>query len=163
MPEPIAEIVVEVPPVMEVDEIATKDAEIIKLKEERDNYKNVALKRLGKLPGDAEFMKNADEDTGLTVEETVKQTLLDREIAKIEREKSDEIKSLQRKLSEANLALKNRPGSGSIGGNDGGATVEVKDNVYSAEQLSYFTARATKLKLDPVKYIESMKKAATRR
>ena len=39
------------------DPILLRDKRIAELEEERNNYKNVALKRLGKLPGDAEFME----------------------------------------------------------------------------------------------------------
>lgn len=152
------EVVPEVVATPEVTLLMEKDKEITQLREERDNYKVVALKRLGKLPGDADFMKGADESTGLTVEETVKNTLLSNEIKRLEREKEEGFKKLERELSETKLALKNRPGAGSTGGNDGGATVEVKDNVFSQAQLDQLTATAIRLKADPVKFIERAKK-----
>src|SRR5689334_12190385 len=93
----------------EADVLTQKDEEIKKLTEERDNYKNVALKRLGKLPNDASFIEG-DKETGLTVEEQVKQALLEREIAKLNAEKEQEIKRMQKENAELRLALKNRPG-----------------------------------------------------
>lgn len=138
-----------------IDPITAKDEEIARLKEERDNYKTVALKRLGKLEGDADFMA-VDKESGLTVEEQVKKTLLDREIARIEQEKNAESKKLAKENAELRLALKNRPGS-SIGG-DSGTTTEVKDNVFSATQIEALRAKAIRLKADPEKFIENAKK-----
>lgn len=137
------------------DAIAAKDEEIVKLKEDRDNYKNVALKRLGKLPGDAEFLEGTDEKTGLTVEEQVKKTLLEREIAKAEESKDNEAKRLARENAELKLALKNRPG-GSIG-SDGGDSTTVKDNVFSPAQLEVLRATAKRINADPEKFIENAK------
>lgn len=137
------------------DAIAAKDEEIAKLKEDRDNYKNVALKRLGKLPGDAEFLEGVDEKSGLTVEEQVKKTLLDREIARKESDKDNEAKRLARENAELKLALKNRPG-GSMGG-DSGSSSEVKDNVFSAAQIEELKARAKRLNADPIAFIQKAK------
>lgn len=143
------------------DAVASKDQEIAKLREERDNYKNVALKRLGKLPGDAEFIGGADEKTGLTVEEQVKATLLEREIARAEAEKDAEAKRLARENAELKLALKNRPG-GAIGG-DNGSSTEVKDNVFSAAQIEALTAKAKRLNADPANFIAKAKENLARR
>lgn len=134
-----------------------KDAEIKKLTEERDNYKHVALKRLGKLPGDADFVPGVDEKTGLTVEEQVRKTLLDNELAKAEATKDAENKKLARENAELRLALKNQPGNG-LGGGGSGSELEVKDNVFSEAQLVDLRARATRLKTDPEKFIENAKK-----
>lgn len=147
--------VIEVPTEV-IDPIAVKDEEIAKLKIERDNYKTVALKRLGKLDGDADFM-GVDKESGLTVEEQVKKTLLDREIVKIEQEKTAESKRIIKENAELRLALKNRPGQ-SIGGDSGGATIEVKDNVFSDAQLGELRKKAERLKADPEKFIENAKK-----
>ena len=140
--------------VLEVDELAKRDEEIAKLKEERDNYKTVALKRLGKLDGDAEFMA-VDKESGLTVEEQVKKTLVEREIARIEQDKANDAKRLAKENAELRLALKNRPGSG-LGGDSGGSA-EVKDNVFSSQQLEALKQKAVRLKADPEKFIENAK------
>lgn len=144
-----------------VDALAARDAEIAKLKEDRDNYRNVALKRLGKLPGDAGFLEGADEKTGLTVEEQVKKTLLEREIAKAEADKETENRRLAKENAELRLALKNRPGA-SLGG-DSGTSTEVKDNVFSEAQLADLRKRAERLKADPEKFIEAAKRNLSNR
>lgn len=141
-------------PVVVIDPITKLEEENAKLIEERDNYKNVALKRLGKLPGDADFLNGEGKDE-LTVEEQVKLILLQREIDANEKSKNEETKRILRENSELKLALKNRPG-GSIG-SEGGSVVDVKDNVFSAEQIAELTRKAVQLKADPAKFIEKAK------
>jgi hypothetical protein len=148
------EVVVESETVVVDDKITKLEEEKAKLIEERDNYKNVALKRLGKLPGDAEFM-GVDKEGELSVAEQVRLALLDREIELTNKAKEDEAKRLARENAELRLALKNRP-QGSIGG-EGGASVESKDNVFSAEQIAALKAKAILLKADPEKFIERAK------
>lgn len=140
-----------------IDPIIAKDEEIAKLKKERDNYKTVALKRLGKLEGDAGFME-VDKDSGLTVEEQVKKTLLDREIARIEQEKEADSKKLAKENAELRLALKNRPSNIPAGGDSGNGGAEVRDNVFSAEQIETLKKKALALKADPEKFVENAKK-----
>lgn len=135
------------------DPLKLKDEEIVKLKEDRDNYKAVALKRLGKLPGDAEFLG----DEKLSVADQIKLALLDKEIESKEHAKDEEIKGLTRKVSELTLALKNRPNA-SLGGESAGSGSEVKDNVFSTEQISELKNRAKRLKMDPDKFVENAKK-----
>jgi hypothetical protein len=151
---PVAPVVVPVVDTV-MDPITAKDEEISKLKEERDNYKNVALKRLGKLPGDANFI--AGEKTELSVEEQVRLALLDKEIEKTQKEKDEKIRLMAKENSELKLALKNHPSQG-LGGGDGGSSVTVKDNVFSEAQIADLTKRALRLKADPQKFIESAKK-----
>ncbi len=141
MAENTEEVVVE--PIVEIDPIVAKDAEIAKLTEERDNYKTVALKRLGKLPGDANFV--AGEQTELSVEETVRIALLDKEIEKARKEKETETARIVKENAELRLALKNRP-SGSIGGGSG-ETLEVKDNILSESQIVAIRAKGERLKV----------------
>lgn len=142
---------------VEVDAIAEKDAKIRKLEGDLSNYKNVALKRLGKLPGDADFVKGADENTGLTVEETVRKMLLEGEYAKLTSDKDEYARQLQRQVSELTLALKNRPET-SIGG-DNNTNVETKtDSVFTDAQVAELRARAARIKADPEKFIENAKK-----
>jgi len=143
-----------VEPVVEIDPIAAKDVEIARLAEERDNYKNVALKRLGKLPGDADFI---DKDgTGMSVQEQVRIELLNREIAAAEKSKQAEITRITKENSELRLALKNRP-SASIGGGSG-ESLEVKDNVLSEQQIAVLKAKAERLKVKDVgAFIEKAK------
>lgn len=131
---------------------AVKDAKIVKLEEDLDNYRKVAMKRLGKLEGDADFMNEGE----LSVAEQVRIALLNREIEIEKKAKDEENKKLVKEVAELRLALKNRPGN-SMGG-DSGSTVEVKDNVLSVDQIAQLTAKANRLKADPLKFIENFKK-----
>jgi len=137
------------------DPLTKLQEENARLSEERDNYKAVALKRLGKLPGDADFL-NKDGGEELSVAEQVRLQLLDREIQKTREAETKEIERIRRENAELRLAAKNRPGS-SIGGGGSGSSVEVKDNVFSEAQLSFLRAKALKLKADPEKFIQSAK------
>lgn len=146
---------VEVEKPTEPDVIALKDEEIAKLNRDLSSYKTVALKRLGKLPGDQEFLDESKE-SGLTVEEQVRKILIEKEISLREQEKNAEIKRINQENAELKLALKNRPQS-SIGG-DSGTSLEVKDNVFSEAQLIVLRQKAARLKADPEKFIEAAKK-----
>ncbi len=150
------DVVVE--PVVEIDPITAKDEQIAKLTEERDNYKHVALKRLGKLPGDSDFVANADEKTGLTVEEQVRKTLIDNELKKAQDEKEAEAHKLVKENAELRLALKNRPG-GSIGNGGSGETTVVKDNILSEQQIATIRSKGEKLKLSGEKLDAFVEKA----
>lgn len=138
-------------PAVEVDPLKELQEKVTKLEEERDNYKNVALKRLGKLPGDAEFL-DKDGSGELSVAEQVRLTLLDREIEASKKAEREATARLVKENSELRLALKNKPG-GSIGGESNGS-VEVKDNVFSPEQLRALEQKALRLKADPQAFIE---------
>lgn len=143
------------------DPLKKLQEENAKLIEERDNYKNVALKRLGKLPGDAEFL-NKGEETELSVAEQVRLQLLDREIEKNREAEKAEVERMKRENAELRLALKSRPGS-SMGGSGGGSSVETKDNVFSQAQLEALKAKALRLKADPEKFIQNAKENLLRR
>lgn len=140
-----------------VDIIAQKDAEIGKLKGDLENYKTVALKRLGKLPGDADYVAGMDEKTGLTIQETVNTALIEKELTLAEQDKNKEFNRVVKENTELRLALKNRPDTGVGGGSGSGSTTEVKDNVFSEAQIAELTKRATRLGADPQKFIETAK------
>ena len=139
---------------LEVDPLAEKDAEIARLVEERDNYKNVALARKGKLADDDDFFTKPGIDE--FIKDKVLEALSDKEIAQAQAAKDAEIKRLVRENNELRLANKNKPET-SIGGGDGGGT-EVKDNVFSADQVKSMEQRAKTLGLDPQKFIENAKR-----
>jgi hypothetical protein len=151
----------EAPVVEEEDVIAKKDAEIARLAEERDNYKKVALKRLGKLPADNEFLGDDGTNLNTLIEDQVKTQLLDQEIARKQAEREAEIRRITKENSELRLALKNRPQTSS--GGDSGTSAEVKDNVFSEAQLLELRKRAEKLKADPEKFIENAKSNLSKR
>lgn len=140
--------------VVVIDPLKEKDEKIAKLTEDLENYKKVALKRLGKLPGDADFLDT--DGTGLSVAEQVRIELLNREIDAEKKAKDDDTRKILKENSELKLALKNRPGS-SIG-SEGGSVVEVKDNVFSPEQIAALKQTAVRLKADPDKFIETAKR-----
>lgn len=138
---------------MKQDELTQIKEKLAKAESDRDNYKEVALKRLGKLPGDAEFLQTQEKE--MSVAEQVKLALLDNEVEKANKAKDIEIERIRKENVELRLAAKNKPGS-SIGGSSGGGA-EVKDNVFSEQQLIALRARATKLGIDPEKYITTAK------
>ena len=138
-----------------VDALAAKDTEISKLKSDLENYKNVALKRLGKLPGDADFAAG-ENGTELSVAEQVRIALMDNEINKAQTDKDNEIIRIAKENAELRLALKNRPG-GALG-NSSGSSAEVKDNVFSPAQIESLRERAARLNADPEKFIDAAKK-----
>ena len=143
-------------PVVEIDPITAKDEEIVRLSEERDNYKAVALKRLGKLPGDAEFL-DKDGSGELSIAEQVRIALLDREIESVQKAKDTETSKIIKENAELRLALKNRPGV-SLGGGSGDG-VEVKDNILSEQQIIKIRATAERLKVKDVDaYVEKAKR-----
>lgn len=139
---------------MEQDELVKIKEKLAKAEEDRDNYKNVALKRLGKLPGDAEFLNKGDE-AELSVEERVRLALLDNEVEKTRESEKAEVERIRRENAELRLALKNRPGSGVGGGS--GDEPGVKDNVFSASQLDALRAKAKRLNADPEQFIQKAK------
>ncbi len=142
--------------VVEKDELTLAKEALAKAEEERDNYKNVALKRLGKLPGDAEFLDKEGKGE-LSVAEQVRIELLNREVEGARKVENDATAKIIKENSELRLALKNQPGS-ALGGGGSGGDIEVKDNVFSEAQLVELRARATRLKADPEKFIENAKR-----
>lgn len=143
------------------DSLAKLQAEVAKLSEERDNYKNVALKRLGKLPGDQNFINETNDEGEMSVAEQVRIQLLDREIERNKAAEKAEVERIRRENAELKLALKNKSG-GSLGG-DSGASTEVKDNVLSRDQEAALRARATKLRLDPDNFVARAKENLQKR
>ncbi len=137
---------------LEVDPLKELKEANAKLKEDYENIKKVALKRLGKLPGDADFLGNEE----LSVAEQIRLALLDKEIESNKKAEEEATKKLIRENSELKLALKNRPNP-AIGG-DSGQGADVKDNVFSTEQINALKQRAIRLKTDPDKFVEKAKK-----
>lgn len=162
MDEVKTEVVADVIPAVEPekDELTIAREKLAKAEEDRDNYKAVALKRLGKLPGDAEFL-DKDGNGELSVAEQVRLTLLEREVEESRKAEKEVTTKLAKENAELRLALKNRPGA-SIGGGSG-ESVEVKDNVFSAEQIAVLKQKALRLNADPDKFIENAKQNLLKR
>lgn len=136
-----------------VDPIAEKDAEIAKLREIAENYKTVALARKGKLPADSELL---GEDFDELVKAKVQEALVDTEINRQVNERNAETARILKENAELKLLIKNQPGTGL--GSSSGQGSEVKDNVFSTQQLEALKQTAIRLKTDPDKYIEQAKK-----
>ena len=85
----------------------------------------------------------------------MKEALIGKELTIKEKEKEALYRQTLKENSELKLLAKNRPGS-SIG-SDGGSIVEVKDNVFTVEQLAELKKKAIALKVDPEKFIEKAK------
>jgi len=135
-------------------ELALERAE--KAESDRDNYKAVALKRLGKLPGDAEFL-DKDGNGELSVAEQVRLELLNKEVEESRKAEKEAKEKIIKENAELRLALKNRPGA-SIGGGSG-ETLEVKDNILSEQQIAVLRSKAERLKVKDVDaFIETAKK-----
>jgi hypothetical protein len=116
--------------------LTSKDAELEKMRQERENYKKAALKAKGKLPDD--YSDDSEEET---LEDKMRRIAQEQFLATREAEAAAQkdalIKDMARKLNEATLALKNRsqitPAGGSSGPSNEGV---VKDNTFSADQLA---------------------------
>lgn len=156
----VEEVVVTEQPV-EKTELELVQEQLAKAIEDRDNYKNVALARKGKLPGDSEFFKEGQEGE-LSVAEQVRIALLERDVQKnLEAERQAQAK-LIKENNELRLALKNRTGS-SVGSGGSGSSVETKDNIFSPAQIEALKAKAARLKADPEKFIQNAKDNLLRR
>lgn len=157
----VVEPVVVVTPPVEKDELTLTKEALARAEADRDNYKTVALKRLGKLPADAEFL-DKEGKADLTVEEQVRIALLDREVEAAIKAKDVATDKLIKENSELRLSLKNQPGSGlGSGGSEVGP--EVKDNVFSEAQLVDLRKRAALIGADPEKFIAKAKENLARR
>lgn len=117
-------------------ELASKDAEIERIREERENYKRGMLKAKGKLP---------EEDVEETVEETIRritrEELLNSQQAKAQAEKDALIQKALRENKELKLALKNRSNLTPSGGSAGPEKEVIKDNTFSTDQIKDIKAK----------------------
>lgn len=117
--------------------LEAKEAELAKIREERDNYKKGMLKAKGKLEDDDD-----QEDIEAKIERMVSEKILATREAELIKEKDDVIKALARKNAELTTALKNR--SQISTGTGAGTNTEaqpVSDNVLSAEQIKSLKAK----------------------
>ena len=140
---------------VEVDTKVTElEVKLAKMTEERDNYKTGLLQQKGKLQSDG---FNNEDVSDMSVSEQVKLALMEEKISEARMVKEEEMKRILRENSELKLALKNRP-EGSIGSGAGSNAVEVKDNVFSNDQVEVLKQKAIRLKVDPDKFVANAKK-----
>lgn len=113
--DPIAEMQVK----LQEKELAIKTLSV-----ERDNYKEVALKRKGKLESDESFFGTHDEkDIEDIVSSKVQNIRKDHENELARMQEQERLARIQRENEELKLALQNKPQAGSGGSSGGGQSV----------------------------------------
>ena len=120
-------------------ELQKKDAEIAKVREEKENYRKGMLKAKGKLPEE----DNLEEDLDDKVSRIVAEKLLNTKEAQAQAEKDVLVRAQAKKLTELTLALKNRAqitDTSSQGSNQDKPEVKV-DSFFSKEQLADFKSK----------------------
>lgn len=125
---------------VEVDyeaELKKKDDELVKIREEKENYKRGLLKAKGKIPDEDDNSSNDDETLDAKIDRKVQERLLATKEAQILAEKDAVILAQSRKLKELSLAVKNRS---QISNSGQGSNQEMpeprKDNILSNDQIS---------------------------
>ena len=111
--------------------LEAKDAELAKVREERENYKKGMLKAKGKIEED----DDSEEDLDAKIERKLAEKLLSSKEAEILKEKDSLLKKALLRTKELETALKNRTQINSTGmGESSESSVKVSDNVLSPEQ-----------------------------
>ncbi len=123
--------------------LAQKDAELAKVREEKENYRKGMLKAKGKLPedyqSDADDFEDADSHTRMIVRET----MLSTKEAQLQVEKDQALKAVLKRNKELETALKNRNQITSTSGEGSNQDKPEgkKDNYFSNDQISYFKSK----------------------
>ena len=113
--------------------IEAKDAELLKVQTERENYKRGMLKAKGKIEDTGSEPEELDELIARKVEER----LLATKEVQLAKEKDDAIKALAKRNKELELALKNRSQISNSGVGNSSETIPVSDNVLSQDQIKH--------------------------
>ncbi len=120
--------------------LAEKDAQLVKLAAERDNYKKGMLKAKGKVPKDDEDDSD-EEEIEEKVTRLVKEQLLETQFNLAQKEKDDLILKTLARNKELETALKNRSQISTAGAGSSSETkLSPKDPVLSAEKLASLKA-----------------------
>ena len=138
-----------------------KDQEIAKISSDKENYRKGLLSIKRKLKNqEVQPEDDGEGETPISNEESIRtiirEELLSSQIDKAKAEKDALISKMAKELSEAKLALKNRPTSSTTAAGSNQDKLEVEQKFFSEEQLAELKAKG----LDPAKVIENMKKAA---
>lgn len=140
---------------VEVDyeaQLALKDAELVKVRSERENYKRGLLKAKGKVTTEEEGTEDEDD----RVRRIVREEQLASKEAQLISEQQALLKSATTKIKELTTALQNRGQMPKATGSSADATKDLKsEDFWSAEQLAYFKKR----NIDPTKAKENFLKA----
>lgn len=123
--------------------LSQKDAELAKVREEKDNYKKGLLQAKGKLPKEDYMDNNQPEDMEAIIERKVNEKLLSTREAQIQAERDDALKSLLKRNKELEVALKNRGQitSTSAQGSNQDKPEGKTDNVLSNDQIKELKKR----------------------
>lgn len=139
--------------------LAEKDAELAKVRQEKDNYKKGLLKAKGKLPEDYQTDTDETETQEAMTRRIVQETMLSTREAQLQVEKDQTISALLKRNKEVETALKNRGQITSTSGD--GSNQEKpegkKDNYFSNDQISALRAKGY-----DDKKIETLKKNMTK-
>ena len=131
------------PTTTEVDyevELQKKDAEIAKIKEDKENYRKGMLKAKGKLPEEDNLEEESLDDK---VSRLVKEQILSTREAQVQAEKDAFVTSMVKKNKELTLALKNRAQvtDMSAQGSNQDKPVIASNSFFSKEQIESFKAK----------------------
>jgi len=138
-------------------ELQKKDAEIAKVREEKENYRRGMLKAKGKLPEEDD--NSSEEDLDAKIDRKVQERLLVSREAQVIAEKDALVLSLAKKNKELALALKNR---GQVMNTSGQGSNEDKPEVKVEKTLSQEQLNNLKAKGWSDKKIEAFKKNLTK-
>jgi len=120
-------------------ELKKKDDELVKVREEKENYRKGMLKAKGKLPEEDNLEESLDEK----IDRKVQERLLNTRESQVQAEKDALVTSLAKKNKELTLALKNRAqvtDTSASGSNKDRPEVKV-DSFFSKEQLESFKVK----------------------
>jgi len=123
--------------------LAQKDAELAKVRGERENYKKGLLKAKGKLPDEEDSDDPSVETTENKMRRIAREELLSTREVQLQAEKDEALKAVLKRNKELEVALKNR---GQITSPSGAGSNQEKpegktDNYLSNEQISNLKAR----------------------
>lgn len=118
-------------------ELAKKDAELAKTRQERENYRKGMLKAKGKIPDEDDNSSN-DEDLDAKIDRKVQERLLETSEARIQADKDALIQSMAKRNRELTIAIRNR---GQISDGTGQGSNQDKapgrtDNTLSNDQIA---------------------------
>lgn len=124
-------------------ELAKANDKIVKLGQEKENYRKGMLKAKGKLPDEDDNSSNDGEDIDSKVKRIVQEQLLDTKEAQALADRDNLVKDLAKRNKELTLALKNR---GQVTSTSGQGSNQDRpegkiDNVLSNEQLTSLKAK----------------------
>lgn len=139
--------------------LAEKDAELTKVRQEKENYKKGLLKAKGKIPEDYQSDTDETETQEAMTRRIVQETMLSTREAQLQIEKDQTISALLKRNKEVETALKNRGQvtSSSGEGSNQDKPEGRKDNYFSNDQIT-----ALKAKGYDDKKIELLKKNMTK-